>query len=117
LILFNSPKFLFLSLLFVRYFGTCSRRPISIRTYNFFEPGFLSTEFGSSLKEIISETNKLAPETLKSLLDDVLTYGIDFLIENDKRLIGQFEREWKGEMKAEVELKKLYAFAKVDSYA
>lgn len=84
--------------------------------YNYFYPGMLPEHFSNDLREIISETNILTLNTLESLLDDVLEYGVDVLLENDKRLVDLFDREWRGEMKAEVKLKKLFASAKVVSY-
>ncbi len=82
---------------------------------NYFAPSFLTKDFGENLRLIICETNVLAINTLESLFDDVLTYGIDFLIKNEKRLIDLFDQEWQGEMRAEVKLKELLASAKVDS--
>jgi hypothetical protein len=79
--------------------------------YNHFDPDFLPEDYGNKLKEIISKTNILALNTLESLLNDVLEYGIDSLIENDKRLVDLFDQEWRGEMKAEVKLKQLFASA------
>jgi anaerobic magnesium-protoporphyrin IX monomethyl ester cyclase len=64
--------------------------------YNYFYPGMLPEHFGNDLKEIISETNILALNTLESLLNDVLEYGVDVLIENEKRLVDLFDKEWRG---------------------
>jgi radical SAM superfamily enzyme YgiQ (UPF0313 family) len=83
--------------------------------YNFFEPGYLPEDFGIRLKGIISESNTMALNALETLLDDVLEYGVDVLIEDDKRLVDLFDMEWRGEMNAEVKLKKLFASAKVES--
>jgi anaerobic magnesium-protoporphyrin IX monomethyl ester cyclase len=84
--------------------------------YDYFYPDLLPENFGKDLKELVAETNILALNTLETLLDDVLKYGVDVLIENDKHLIDLFDQEWRGEMNAEVKLKKLFTSAKVESY-
>jgi anaerobic magnesium-protoporphyrin IX monomethyl ester cyclase len=66
-------------------------------------------DFGRALNQIIRQTNMLALETLESLLDDILTHGIEFLLKDQERLVHLFEQEWRGEMKAEVRLKELSA--------
>jgi radical SAM superfamily enzyme YgiQ (UPF0313 family) len=72
-------------------------------------------DFGRALNRIVRRTNMLAIRTLESLLDDVLTYGIEFLLKDQERLVNLFEQEWRGEMRAEVSLKKLCVSAGVSS--
>jgi len=77
------------------------------RLATYFAPTGSKQDFGKALNQIVRPTNILAIETLESLLEDVLTYGIDFLLKDQNRLISLFEQEWHGEMKAEVSLKQL----------
>jgi anaerobic magnesium-protoporphyrin IX monomethyl ester cyclase len=79
-------------------------------TVNFAQEG-QATDFGRSLNKIIRQTNILAIETLESMLDNVLTFGIEYLLKDQKRLVGLFENEWREEMFAEVRLKELCATA------
>jgi hypothetical protein len=46
----------------------------------------------------------LVIETLGSLLDELVARGVDSLLEDEETLVGIAEREWRGEMEAEVEL-------------
>jgi len=66
-----------------------------------------SPRFGLALNRIIRDTNLLAVESLEALLEAVVSRGIDFLLEDKDQLIEMFEREWRGEMKAEVKLNEL----------
>lgn len=77
------------------------------RLSNYFSPKRTTKGFGKALKQIIRNTNMLAINTLESLLDEVLTYDIDYLLKDQERLVSLFEQEWRGEMSAEVSLKKL----------
>jgi hypothetical protein len=81
------------------------------RLTKYFGTGDPKPHFGEALNGIIRETNLLAIETLESLLDDILACGIDSLLEDRERLVSTFEREWRGEMVAEVNLKRLCATA------
>lgn len=78
------------------------------RLATYFAPMGSTQAFGKALNQIIRHTNILAIKTLESLLENVLTYGIDFLLKDQDRLINLFEQEWHGEMKAEVRLKQLF---------
>ena len=77
------------------------------RLANYFALTEPTQDFGKGLNQIIRRTNMLAIRTLESLLDDVLTYGIEFLLKDQERLVNLFEQEWRGEMRAEVNLKEL----------
>jgi anaerobic magnesium-protoporphyrin IX monomethyl ester cyclase len=70
-----------------------------------------SQDLGRGLNENIRDTNLLAVETLETLLDEILTHDIGFLLKDQERLINIFEQEWRGEMKAEVRLMELFATA------
>jgi hypothetical protein len=59
---------------------------------------------GERLRRIIGRTNALVIETLGSLLDELVARGVDSLLEDEETLVGIAEREWRGEMEAEVEL-------------
>ena len=63
--------------------------------------------FGGTLKQIIRDTNLLAVETLEAVLEAVTSRGIDVLLKDNDQLVELFEREWRGEMKAEVQLNEL----------
>lgn len=78
------------------------------RLTNFFAPKGTSQDFGKALNHLIRDTNMLALNTLESLLDDVLTYDIEYLLKDQERLVSLFEQEWRGEMRAELSLKKLF---------
>jgi hypothetical protein len=66
-------------------------------------------DLGGALRDIIRPSNLLAIETLESLLDDVLARDIEVILTDQDRLVDLFEREWRGEMKAEVRLKGMCA--------
>jgi radical SAM superfamily enzyme YgiQ (UPF0313 family) len=85
------------------------------RVTRYFTPRGPHHPFESGLREIVRETNMLAIETLETLLDDVLTYGMEHLLGDQERLVGVFEREWRGEMEAELRLRALSVSAEVGS--
>jgi radical SAM superfamily enzyme YgiQ (UPF0313 family) len=85
------------------------------RLATYFDPTVHTQDFGRALTQIIRHTNILAIKTLESLLEDVLTYGIEFLLKDQERLVNLFEHEWRGEMMAEVSLKKLCMSTEVSS--
>lgn len=85
------------------------------RVTSYFTPRKPDHAFEAGLKELTRETNMLATETLEALLDDVLTYGIQHLLEDQERLVRLFEREWRGEMLAELRLKALSVSAEASS--
>jgi anaerobic magnesium-protoporphyrin IX monomethyl ester cyclase len=85
------------------------------RLATYFDLTVHKQDFGSALNQIIRHTNTLAIKTLESLLEDVLTYGIEFLLKDQERLVNLFEQEWHGEMMAEVSLKKLCVSTGVSS--
>lgn len=66
-----------------------------------------TSPFGRALNRIIRDTNLLAVESLEALLEAVASDGIDFLLRDEDQLVELFEREWRGEMKAEVQLNEL----------
>ena len=68
-----------------------------------------SEGFGKAINTIIRDTNLLAVGTLESLLEDILSYGIEYLLKDQERLVDIFEQEWREEMKAEVRLKEVIA--------
>lgn len=59
-----------------------------------------------ALKLIIGRTNMLAVDTLEELLVRLVAHGVDSLMEESNFLVGVAEREWRGEMTAEIELKR-----------
>jgi anaerobic magnesium-protoporphyrin IX monomethyl ester cyclase len=82
----------------------------------------LTEEFGlaesmnsyrDSLRQIVGESNRLAIETLRTLLDEVMLHGAEYLLKEKETFIALAEREWRGEMKAEVELLRISAQNKV----
>jgi anaerobic magnesium-protoporphyrin IX monomethyl ester cyclase len=77
------------------------------RIASYFDKERFPKDFGINLRKIIKETNMLALNTLDTLYDDIILYGAETMIDNKERLIGIFEKEWKGEMMAEVNLRKL----------
>ena len=77
------------------------------RLTNYFVPAEPVDDFDTSLRKIIRDTNILAINTLESLLDDILSFGVDYLLNEKERLVDLFEQEWRGEMRAEVSLKAL----------
>lgn len=72
-------------------------------------------DFGKTLNQIIRRTNMLAIDALESLLDNILTHGIELLLNDQERLVHLFEQVWRGEMKAEVRLKELCAKAGMET--
>ena len=64
-------------------------------------------EFGMALKRIIRSTNLFAVDALDSLLDSLLAHGTEFLLDDHDHIVDIFQKEWRGEMIAEVELQKL----------
>ena len=70
----------------------------------------IQADWKQVLQQMIRDTNMLAIKTLESLLEDIIRYGIDFLLqEQQERIVTLFEQEWRGEMQAEVQLEKLRA--------
>ena len=63
------------------------------------------------LRRLIASTNLLALDTLDQLLTAVTERGVDALLEDRETLVGIAEREWRGEMRAEVELARMRAAA------
>jgi radical SAM superfamily enzyme YgiQ (UPF0313 family) len=64
-------------------------------------------EYGTALTRIIQRSNICATETLELLLDDLLTYDVEHLLQDKDRLVMLFEQEWREEMRVEVDLQKL----------
>lgn len=63
-----------------------------------------SEDYRTPLKRLISRANILCLDTLENLLDELVTYGIDTLIAEQKTLLKISEREWQGEAEIELEL-------------
>lgn len=63
-----------------------------------------SEKYNPTLRQLISRSNILALETLETLLDSVVSCGIEFLLDEQNRLVEIAEQEWRGEAKIEVEL-------------
>ena len=76
------------------------------RAFGHAEP---ATGYGETLREIVSRTNRLAVETLDTLLTELIARGAEALLAEQKTFVDLAEREWRGEMLAEVELKRLNA--------
>lgn len=70
-----------------------------------------ATGYGEALRAIVSRTNRLAVETLDTLLDELSARGAEALLAEQKTFVDLAEQEWRGEMLAEVEVKKLGAKA------
>ena len=66
-------------------------------------------EWEQPFRSMVSRSNLLAVETLEALLDQLVTHGIDFLLEEKNTLVDLAEQEWRGEMSVEVELQKMGA--------
>jgi len=77
------------------------------RLASYFDSAGSTEDFGKALNHIIRETNILAINTLESLLNDLLAYGIEFLLKDQDRLVHLFEQEWRGEMRADVSLNEI----------
>jgi anaerobic magnesium-protoporphyrin IX monomethyl ester cyclase len=72
----------------------------------------LSESMGSyrnSLKQIVGESNRIAVQTLRALLGEVVLHGAEYLLEEKEAFMALAEQEWRGEMKAEVELFRINA--------
>lgn len=63
-----------------------------------------------SLQGLIGRSNALAVETLRSLRHELLSHGIDYLLEEEQTLVALAEREWRGEAAIDVELARLGQF-------
>ncbi len=64
-------------------------------------------EYGTALSRIIQRSNICATEALEVLLEDLLAYGIEYLLQEKERVVKIFEQEWREEMRVEVNLQKL----------
>jgi anaerobic magnesium-protoporphyrin IX monomethyl ester cyclase len=65
--------------------------------------------YGTALQQLISRSNKLALETLETLLDEVTSREIESLLEEQATLTALAEQEWGGEAVIEIELERLQA--------
>jgi hypothetical protein len=65
--------------------------------------------YGVALRRLISGSNKLALETLSTLLDEVASRGAESLLEEQSTLLELAEGEWRGEALIETELDVLQA--------
>jgi anaerobic magnesium-protoporphyrin IX monomethyl ester cyclase len=63
--------------------------------------------YGELLRRLNRQSNMLALKTLRTLLQEVLAKGIDYLMEEQETFVELAEQEWRGEMRVEVELKTL----------
>lgn len=67
----------------------------------------LPDAYGTAIRQLTSRSNRLALQTLSTLLDELIFHGIDHLLEERETLVELAERQWRGDMEIEVELKKL----------
>jgi hypothetical protein len=73
--------------------------------------------FGCNIKQITKRANLMAVNTLESLLDQIVAYDINFLLDEKKQLVNLFENEWQAEMQSEVDLRKLFALDSVATWS
>lgn len=66
-----------------------------------------STDYEAGLRQLIVLANRSAVETLSTLLDIVVTCGIDHLLTEQKTLMEITDREWRTETQIEIELEQL----------
>jgi len=64
--------------------------------------------YGAKLRQLISQSNWLALETLSALLEQVVSRGIESLLKEEENLRALTEREWRGEATVETELQALH---------
>ncbi len=63
--------------------------------------------YGLKLKQLVTQTNRLVIENLFSLLEVIISRGINSLLEDNETLPAIAEREWRGEAAIENELTEL----------
>jgi hypothetical protein len=72
-----------------------------------FGDDIVANDYGESLRRIISRSNNQAVETLGALLNEIVSHGMERLLQEQETIIDLANREWHNEMMIEIELQKL----------
>jgi radical SAM superfamily enzyme YgiQ (UPF0313 family) len=74
------------------------------QSFGFREP---TEGYGRKIRHLISKSNNDSLQTLRELLDGVMSQDIKYLLEDQDTIMKIAERQWRSEMEVEIELKTL----------